>query len=71
MPKTRCMPCKRIFPSHEDYLQHTCEKSGLKPTEPGYAGRHFAKIQEAALKRGDDRKIKAEKVEKEKAVKNQ
>ena len=60
MGKVICGPCKAEFKTKEEYLVHKCKAAGgAKPTEPAYLIRtttpHFAKISEAAIKRGADK----------------
>lgn len=50
----KCGQCENQYTS-EEYLDHTCEKTGFKPTEPEHLGERFAKVSEAALKRGEKR----------------
>jgi len=63
MGKITCGPCGKVFKTNAEYLKHKCEKAGgAKPTEPEYLIRtttpHFAKISEAAVKRGAEKKAK-------------
>jgi len=63
MGKVICGPCKAEFKTKEEYLVHKCKAAGgAKPTEPAYLIRtttpHFAKISEAAIKRGASKKTK-------------
>jgi len=63
MGKTICGPCKVKFKDHAEYLKHACAKAGgAKPTEPNYLIKttqpNYAKVSEAALKRGADKKAK-------------
>ena len=60
MGKVICGPCKAEFKTNEEYLKHECKAAGgAKPTEPEYLIKtttpHFAKISEAAIKRGADK----------------
>lgn len=50
-----CGQCKNVFVSDEEYLDHKCELTGFNPTEPEHHGAHFKKIQEAALRRGEEK----------------
>jgi len=60
MGKFICGPCKSVFKTEKEYLNHKCKAAGgAKPTEPEYLIRtttpHLKRIQEAALKRGADK----------------
>ena len=52
-----CGQCAAEFPSEEAYCDHKCEATGFAPTEPEHQGEHFKKIQEAALARGEEKKV--------------
>lgn len=54
--KYRCGPCGQEFATEQEYLDHVCPQTGYAPTDPGHQGPEFKAIQEAALKRGEDRK---------------
>lgn len=61
MDKVICGPCGKSFKTNEEYLNHKCEAAGgAKPTEPEYLIRtttpNFARVSEAALKRGETNK---------------
>ena len=43
------------FDSEENYLSHTCEKSGYQPTEPENLGEEFEAISNAAIARGNEK----------------
>ena len=47
-----CGKCKEAFGTVEEYLNHTCSKTGFKPTQIEHLGKGFKTISEAALKRG-------------------
>lgn len=51
-----CGQCGEGFDTEKQYLEHKCAKTGFKPTEPENLGEGFAKISEAAIKRGEERK---------------
>ena len=51
-----CSDCKLEFDTHEAYLEHTCEKTGFKPTDPKHLGKAFESISKVALERGQARK---------------
>lgn len=56
----KCGPCDGAFASREEFLAHGCTKAeGAKPTSPDYLVKtttpNFAKISEAAVKRGADK----------------
>jgi len=56
-----CSPCGKKFKTNEEWLKHKCEAAGgAMPTEPEYVIRtttpNFAKISEAAIKRGEAKK---------------
>lgn len=63
MPKVICSPCGKEFKTEEEYLNHKCSKAdGAKPTEPEYLIKtttpNLVKIQESAIKRGEENKLK-------------
>ena len=37
-PKHVCGQCQNGFATEEEYLAHTCEKTGYKPTQPEHTG---------------------------------
>ena len=55
----KCTNCKKKFETEANYNDHVCS-DGLTPKDAGHQGPGFAKIQEAALKRGEERKGKTE-----------
>lgn len=52
MNKVICSPCKKEFKTNEDYLKHTCKKTGYKPTDPRHFGKRFLQQSKKALERG-------------------
>lgn len=50
-----CGGCGGEYGSEDLYLNHSCPKTNAKPVEAANLGKHFAKVQEAALKRGAER----------------
>ncbi len=52
-----CGQCRKEFETEEQYLEHTCEKTGFNPTQPENLGEEFALISKAAIDRGAARKI--------------
>lgn len=48
-----CGQCGLGFETPELELDHTCEVTGAKPTEPESMGANWQAIQEAALARGE------------------
>jgi len=60
MGKYICGPCVKPFENEEAYLAHQCSAAdGAKPTEAAYLIKtthpNFAKVSEAALKRGAEK----------------
>ena len=53
-----CSPCGGIFNSEEEYIAHKCKKTGFTPADPKNLGVEFAKVSEAAVKRGAAKKVK-------------
>ena len=57
-----CGPCGKQFETDREYLEHVCEKSGFTPVQPEHLIKtttpNFAKISEAAVKRGEETKAK-------------
>jgi len=55
-----CGACGEKFESNEDYLDHTCSKTGYTPRDiehqDALTGGRFSKISKAALARGEARK---------------
>lgn len=51
-----CGRCKAEFDSEEAYNGHTCPETGVTPADPEHHGEEFLAVQEAALKRGEERK---------------
>lgn len=49
---TICGRCELQYETKQEYLEHTCEVTGYKPTEPEHYGKHYHLIQEKALERG-------------------
>lgn len=47
-----CGQCGLGFNTAEEELDHVCEVTGVKPTEPESMGPNWKEIQEAALARG-------------------
>lgn len=47
-----CGQCGEKFKTEDGYLNHTCAKSGVKPSNPKNLGEGFKKVQAAALARG-------------------
>jgi len=61
MDKVICGPCGEEFKTNEEFLKHKCKAAdGAMPTQPEYVIRTttpgFAKISEAAVKRGEAKK---------------
>lgn len=54
-----CSPCGKEFATEQEYLDHTCEKSGVTPKDSENLGEEFKTISEASQKRGADRKAEA------------
>lgn len=52
----KCGKCNKEFENNEAYLSHVCEVTGVVPTDPRSMGKDFEKIQNAALKRGSEKK---------------
>ena len=50
-----CGQCNTSFDTRKEYLEHTCLKTGSKPTDPKHLGEGFSKVSEAALTRGNAR----------------
>lgn len=48
-----CGQCEAKFDTAEQYLDHTCNRTGFQPTDPRHLGEDFAKVSEAALARGN------------------
>jgi predicted nucleic acid-binding Zn-ribbon protein len=59
-----CSPCGGEFATEQEYLDHVCPKSGVTPKDPENLGEEFKAISEAALKRGEERKIASAKPKK-------
>lgn len=53
-----CGQCNQEFDNEAGYLDHTCDASGYKPTDPENLGEGFAAVSAAALARGEARKSK-------------
>lgn len=51
-----CGQCQKEFKDEAAYLDHVCETTGFKPSNPEHLGPDFAAASEAALKRGEERK---------------
>ena len=65
-----CGQCQKGFETEKKYLEHNCDVTGFKPTDPRHLGEGFAKISEAALKRGNERaKLEKEGKNSEDAIK--
>ena len=56
----KCGLCGKEFDSEEKYVAHTCPETGVTPADPENLGPEFAAVSEAALKRGEERKVAAE-----------
>jgi len=56
----KCGTCSGVYATEAEYLAHVCEASGSKPTEVDHLVKtttpNFAKVAEAALKRGEEKK---------------
>lgn len=50
-----CGQCKQEFETEVDYLNHTCNSSGFKPTQIENLGEAFMAASVAALARGEKR----------------
>jgi hypothetical protein len=54
-----CGVCEKEFSDEKGYLDHTCEVSSLKPTDPEHLVKtttpNFKEASEAALERGNKR----------------
>jgi hypothetical protein len=50
-----CGQCLKEFDSEADYLDHFCDVTGFKPTQPEHFGKDFVAVSEAALARGKKR----------------
>ena len=66
MPKKyTCCPCGEVFKTLEDYLKHTCKKTGFTPRDIEHvdatSGGRFSKVSASALARGQKRKKDKEK----------
>jgi len=51
-----CGQCGGGFETEAAYLEHICNSTGYKPTDPEHHGEEGKAISEAALKRGEKRK---------------
>lgn len=47
-----CGQCPLEFADDTAYLAHTCEVSGVKPTDPEFMGKNWDTIQVSAIDRG-------------------
>jgi uncharacterized C2H2 Zn-finger protein len=47
-----CGQCGKEFKDYKSYLTHTCEVTGVVPTDPKTMGEGYELIQEEAMKRG-------------------
>ena len=65
MEKVFCGACGKEFKTNEEYLNHTCEKTGYKPTQiehlDALSNGRFSLQSKAALARGEARKKAAKK----------
>jgi len=63
--KVICGACGKEFKTNAGYLKHKCGKTGFTPTQVEHfdalSGGRFSLQSQAALKRGAERKAKAEK----------
>lgn len=53
-----CGQCNGKFATDQEYLEHHCLATGFAPTQPEHLGEEFKKIQEEAIKRGEEKKDK-------------
>jgi hypothetical protein len=51
-----CGQCGNHYKNEAGYLAHTCEVTGVKPTEPETMGKYHARLAEAAQERAAERK---------------
>jgi hypothetical protein len=56
-PKHLCAQCEQVFATEQEYLDHKCEKTGFQPTDPRHLGEEFKAVSEAAVARGEARKV--------------
>lgn len=56
----KCGTCQATYLTEQEYLDHVCEASGAKPTDVEHLVKtttpNFAKVAEAAQKRGEEKK---------------
>lgn len=56
----KCGTCDGAFATEQEYLDHVCQASGVKPTEAEHLVKtttpNFAKVSEMAIKRGEEKK---------------
>ena len=57
----KCGKCGGEFATDQEYLDHECPETGFKPTDPENLGEEFKAVQEAALKRGAEKKEEVKK----------
>lgn len=55
----KCGTCEAEFDSEKGYLNHTCEASGFRPTNPKHLVNtttpEFEAVSDAALRRGEEK----------------
>ncbi len=51
-----CGKCGGKWKTDAEYLNHKCKITSFKPTDPKHLGPQFAKVQTAALARGEAKK---------------
>jgi len=60
--KIICSSCGKVFTTKAAYLKHKCEKTGFTPTQAEHfdalSGGRFSLQSQAALARGEARKLK-------------
>lgn len=54
-----CGKCSGEFETDEQYCDHQCETTGFTPKQAENLGEEFAAVQQAAIERGEARKVEA------------
>lgn len=50
-----CGQCNNSWATEAEYIAHTCQTTGVTPTDPLHQGAEFLEVQKAALERGLER----------------